>query len=74
MVAVLTGVKWHLVVGLTRVCLMVSDADKLFTWLRLCYRFGQVSTPVLCPFFNCIVCLCGIAFYKVFIHFGYQPL
>ena len=34
--------------------------------------FGEVSVQVLCPFFNCIVCLPGVESYEFFIYFGDQ--
>ena len=36
--------------------------------------FGEVSIPVLCPFFNCIVCLPGAQLYKFFIDIDINPL
>ena len=35
---------------------------------------GEMSVPVLCPFFNWIVCLSGVESYKFFIYFGDQTL
>ena len=29
---------------------------------------GEVSVQVLCPFFNCIVCLPGVESYEIFIY------
>ena len=35
---------------------------------------GEVSVQVLCPFFNCIVCLSGVQSCEFFIYFGDQAL
>ena len=36
--------------------------------------FREVSVQVLCPFFNWVVCVFHVEFYKFFINFGYEPL
>ena len=35
---------------------------------------GEVSVQVLCPFFNCVVCLPGVESCEFFIYFGDQTL
>ena len=35
---------------------------------------GEVSVQVLCPFFNCVVCLPGVELCEFFIYFGNQLL
>ena len=31
--------------------------------------FGKMSILILCPFFNCIVCLFDVELYEFFVHF-----
>ena len=38
---------------------------------RLYVHLGEVSIQVLCPFFNWVVCVFHVEFYKFFINFGY---
>ena len=42
--------------------------------MTLYVLFGQVSTQVLCPFFNWIVCLPAVESYEFFTYFGDQTL
>ena len=35
---------------------------------------GEVSVQVLCPFFNCVVCLPGVELCEFFIYFGDQTV
>ena len=41
---------------------------------RLYVHLGEVSIQVLCPCFNCIVCLPGVESDELFLYFGDQTL
>ena len=59
MMAILTTVKWHLIVVLIYISLVASDAEHPFICFigSLYALLGEVSVQVLCPFFHWTVCL-----------------
>ena len=74
MIAVLTGVRWYLIVVLIWISLMISDVEHLFMSIgHLCVLSGEMSNHILWPFFklDCLFCFFGVEFCKFFINFGY---
>ena len=71
MFAILTGVRWCLIIAFVWWLAMLSFFH--MPVIHLCVFFGKMSIKVFCPFLHWLVCFSVSEFYELFIYFGYWP-
>ena len=61
LMAILTTMKYHNIVVLICICLIISDAEHFFLCLLvICMSYLEKCHIGLCPIFNWVVCCCGV--------------